>query len=1227
MSLNDKCKPFKKHPCSSKIRIQKGSKILRGKLQKAKECCDEEEFKEINKYFHKGTANNEDLLKALRNYYKNKKDNDINFTLSMNQFIQMFPRDTSLKDNNFKRQHIFEQLCRLLLFFNYDNGLYGTEKEFYKKLEDYNSTTKGLTKKKLLEEKINEGSKAGSVDIFFKLDEDGKKPNTNDFYCNKKKDETHNEKNTFILVQNKYYTNESSDIAKYDAPKILARASQILDKVDKFKIVLMVNSRKILDSKLKSYDKEGLDILGVEDIEPWFQKFLQDLYSNDISKFTESKIISFKKLEPRFHQKLFIDSSLRHHNDKKKRKFIWGAVPRSGKSYMIGGMISRRAELGSDNDIIIIMGAKSETEGQFKDLLDFKNGGDKFIDFKDFNFSTPDKVNEGSGKNIYIMSQEFFKMNKLKLSKTELDKLKKLINKTNRTPIEETELKEIQKQKNIYDNKPYEFKPEIKKKFPKLFKKDNKIDIYFDEIHKGGSTDKSKEILQSFINENMVDLLFMVTATFAKPSIAYEGFLDDQTPVILQWGYEEQQLMKSVDTNEINLQIVKEQRNNAIDKEIIDQLLIEYNKKYGIDYLRILADEYKKHPELVLLNPLAIDEYKTKIGNLFETRDLGDTIFSLSCDAVDYTNQANLGNIEKIFQKSSHVEQLLNFLTSDIGLYNYLEHEIDVKMKLKVFDTKPTQLWFLPITGLFKDNICTPKGIDGRHKEDADIEQDDDETSEKKQGVPHIEPITRGIALALMKNDKFRANYNVLIVHNDGKLFDKSKIKSDSINCVSQEDDTKDSLVDKIKNYENLARDKNKGLIILTGTKLRLGVSLPCADIALNFDNVQSIDSNYQTMFRVLTERKDSTKKYGYYIDFNLDRTKSFIYNFALIYSNKLKHNNSFGEIKESLSNIYELFNFNGMSFSNAKDFKGVLNMYKSLNDRLGITDENLKIMYLKNYERIIGKIMLKYDISKLNEINKLIKGLFKGSSNIKDVIKGANKKGGKKFNTSKNTVDDEDEDEDEDDEIEEGEIDDDISIVNNLKIFLPIFVALLSLFSSKSPEKGSPDFNCEKLDDCLDKAIESIEPLHAICDCKSEPNLLHPIGCYIKKFKDLKPKELLKLLNNIKKVIFTGDGDFVELRQHLNLLYNNIRMDFSGINKKTQKMKGGGGINKKTQKMRGGGRKIKMKGGTKKLINNMDNQEIMSKIEQYLPIRKEMKDKHGEVFTPYVLIKEMMDK
>ena len=97
-------------------------------------------------------------------------------------------------------------------------------------------------------------------------------------------------------------------------------------------------------------------------------------------------------------------------------------------------------------------------------------------------------------------------------------------------------------------------------------------------------------------------MFVMVTATFAKPNIAYEGFLDNQSPVVLQWGYEDQQLMKTIDGNDLNIDLIKQSRNTAIDKEIIDELLEYYNTKYGGDYLKILADEYKKHPELVLIN-------------------------------------------------------------------------------------------------------------------------------------------------------------------------------------------------------------------------------------------------------------------------------------------------------------------------------------------------------------------------------------------------------------------------------------------------------------------------------------------------------------------------------------------------------------------------------------------------------------------------------------------------
>ena len=47
----------------------------------------------------------------------------------------------------------------------------------------------------------------------------------------------------------------------------------------------------------------------------------------------------------------------------------------------------------------------------------------------------------------------------------------------------------------------------------------------------------------------------------------------------------------------------------------------------------------------------------------------------------------------------------------------------------------------------------------------------------------------------------------------------------------------------------------------------------------------------------------------------------------------------------------------------------------------------------------------------------------------------------------------------------------------------------------------------------------------------------------------------------------------------------------------------------------------------SKKLIHKMTAQDISNKIPTYLPIRSEMKDKFGEVFTPKELIEEMMNK
>ena len=974
---SDKCSPVPS-PCSVIKIIRSKKKELENNLTLAKECCDENNpiYTEIASFFNsKKRATLKDLLHVLQNYYNREKSKDINYSLSFREFVDKFPRDTSLKGQNFRKQYVFEAICRILLVLEYDKSggkpHYGHNKEFYKSLEKYLPTKKNIeTSEEILESKINESSSAGVVDIFFKVSSKDLPKEDNKFACDGnpecvsipiKKDDL------YILIQNKYYDKESSNISKYDAPKIYRRAQKILDSnkgITNFKIVLMVNNENILDDKLKEYDKYGIEIIGIDRINEWFQHMLIDLYKeHDLKTFLHLVRRETNAIQPRFHQNIFIDTTIKHIEDGRK-KFIWGAVPRSGKSYIIAGLCSKRSKEPkyNNNDIIIILGAKTETEGQFKDIFNFVKGN-KFIDFKDYGYIGPgeeETAENTKDKNIYVMSQEFLKWKDIKKGKgvdTQIDNFKSLISK-------------------------------------------KRIDLYFDEIHKGGSTDNSKDILEFLLEKKFtIGIFVMVTATFAKPTIMYDNYLEDQSPIVIQWSYEDQQLMKEVNTNPVNLDIVKSNHSSQYELQSIDKNLEEYHIKYGEEYLRILAEEYHKHPELVLINPETMDDY-------FSKTNLADDLFKLKCSAIDYTNSRNLLEPSEIFENTTHFETLIK----KIGNYNEetggedtetLYGQLKYKYNNDLVQKNLTQLWFLPVNYLYNDPECQAKYLPkDRMKSYKANEQDErdvpDENSkvEKKYGRPHIEPLFRGVALLLMDNSFFKRHFNILIVHNDGKLFSITNLKQQQINCTC-DDSIKGNLVEKIKHYECEAKKINKGLIILTGFKLRLGVSLPCADIALNFDNITSIDSNYQTMFRVLTERHG--KKYGYYVDFNKERCINFIYEYNQIYSSNMKKSTTMEELNENVQNILHLFNFNLINFKKKKKqtVSEMIGLYSKLNIDLQLDSKNFKKKYLTDFGKNFSKNLLKVsDMTKIRELNDLFGHTLGETGKVsKELKKGTKKK------------------------------------------------------------------------------------------------------------------------------------------------------------------------------------------------------------------------------------------
>ena len=75
-------------------------------------------------------------------------------------------------------------------------------------------------------------------------------------------------------------------------------------------------------------------ILDMNDLDIYYKKLLyllQNKSHQEIEKISKS-------LQPRLHQQYFIDYT-KECIGKKSKKFVWGAVPRQGKSFMIGGLI------------------------------------------------------------------------------------------------------------------------------------------------------------------------------------------------------------------------------------------------------------------------------------------------------------------------------------------------------------------------------------------------------------------------------------------------------------------------------------------------------------------------------------------------------------------------------------------------------------------------------------------------------------------------------------------------------------------------------------------------------------------------------------------------------------------------------------------------------------------------------------------------------------------------
>jgi hypothetical protein len=136
------------------------------------------------------------------------------------------------------------------------------------------------------------------------------------------------------------------------------------------------------------------------------------------------------------------------------------------------------------------------------------------------------------------------------------------------------------------------------------------------------------------------------------------------------------------------------------------------------------------------------------------------------------------------------------------------------------------------------------------------------------------------LASLIVRHPWFYKNFCIVCVSSGFGKHDEDFIYDDGegfVGLTNGGTNTKKTVLD----YEKRAYAMGRGLIIIAGRMLTLGVSLPCVNVVALLDDSTSSDLTYQKMFRALTESEGKTV--GYIVDVNPLRTLKTLYDYTAV--------------------------------------------------------------------------------------------------------------------------------------------------------------------------------------------------------------------------------------------------------------------------------------------------------------------------------------------------------
>jgi len=992
-----------------------------------------------------------------------------------------------------------------------------------------------------------------------------------------------NNKEELYFISVKYFK-EEKEISKYDIGKLCALIQNHTKENRNIKIYIFVKDKEKAIAKfdaqhsssniLIKYINPGgkyEHIYDIKDLQFFYfklKKLLEQynyLQTDNISDFEKNYLEVLKSVFiPRFHQELFI-LKINKLIDEGEKNILVGAIPRSGKSYIMAGTIleyvkkSEAVYPGKKLKFLMMTPAPNETFGEYQAI--FNN----YIEFDQLGIKIDVYKGDANFKNIYSNKNKHcvIIISKQKLGWKAGSKAEKLLEKDDAikdvgeyievdedvienevdVEVEDVDVNDADKDIKI-----------IKQRVTKLLGANPDINVMFlDEAHFGMSTEKAKKIVEVLNSTISNTIKIYVTATYNKPLQTYGV----KSNCKLTWDMNDIKIMQNLTKETINDNPIKQQ----FGSDIYNEALEYYGDKSGETLIDKLKKEYDVYPKPYLITSLWDKEFlnveKLKVG---ET-EFGWNMNKLFATIGDSDNFANLEQIKEMMRyyfgypdkKDNYAEQ--SFYRTR-GILPRIRNICLNKCRTLQPNHKTTQLWFLPLgSGKIKNKI---KAL--------------------------ITLFTLNEFKDVKQNYHFFVAIDVEDKTKRGNTFDGDNGKNVSVTYMNNPREIKQEIEAVEKKIKD-GKIKVDNLIILAGQRLQLGISLRNVDIVTLWNSISSADAIFQMLFRSMTEVDSppcitndeycDQKSFGFMVDMNPERALTNVLLFGENITNKSENDvvQKYRQITD-LINIDEDVLLDKYAYDEAGRNKFVADLFNKLYASWNIN--------VKNMQQIISKFS--FDMTKLATLKDAFKKIRidkpkqPEAEDIKGDTEGFDKKKGKDKGKGKDKDKDKEKDKEKDNDKEK-----EINLNEIATELISEFISLLNIFTLYADEHAKCILTDNKQ---INNQITLIDDIDALKN---------------KVYNNAEQKELfLKILNGR----LLGNSDELYPEQVVDIVLDamNNANDKQVMNKIIMSQK-------------------------KHYYTINEPDELLKFIDSQLkPKEKEKKD-NGEVFTPLSLVNDMLTK